>query len=70
MEGIKIFILCKPQSENIFLGTVKVPSVVWSAKAEELLKSLVKRTHKDFPTAQGLIITDLSFEKAEAILFK
>ena len=69
-EGIKLFILSNPVSEYVKVGDVKVSGLVSSAKAPHMMECLVKEVKKKFPTADGLIVYDLTFEKGEAIMFK
>jgi hypothetical protein len=69
MEGLSIFYLCKPIAQTEYVGTVKV-GVTMTNKAGDCLKSLIKRTKKDHPGADALLITDPDFQKADAIRFK
>jgi hypothetical protein len=69
VQGLYIFTDCKPVKEVDYLGTVKVKGVVMSNKYTAMRDLLIKKAKKDFPKADGIIISDDSFE-ADAIKFK
>lgn len=68
IDNIYIFYHCKPKAEIETIGEVKV-SVSLTGKPEELLQTLVKKAHKEFPQAQGIIITN-DMGRADVIKFK
>ena len=66
-EGVYIFHFSEPTSDYKYLGTVKVAGVTWDNDLDTFMKSLMKRCKKDYPTANGLLISD-DFKKADAIM--
>lgn len=66
-QGLYLFHFSEPTNDYKYLGTVKVPGVVWSKDPDTFLKSLMKRCKSDHPSANGLIISD-DYEKADAII--
>jgi hypothetical protein len=66
-EGVYLFHFSEPAGDYKYLGTVKVAGVTWDNNSETYLKSLMKRLKKDYPTANGLIISD-DYEKADAVM--
>lgn len=69
IENLYVFVNSTPEFENKVIGSVKVGGIVGSSKPEDLLNTLIKKCKKDYPTAQALIVYDLSFEKADVITF-
>ncbi len=70
VEGIYVYALSKPNAETTYLGTVEIGGIVSSTKAGHMLKLLIEKTKKKFPTAQAIIITNEDFEKCDAVTFK
>lgn len=68
VEGLYVFMLCRPLSEVKSFGTVKVGMSV----TDDPLHTLIKKTKKEYPEAEGIIISDPDLQKAhaEAISFK
>lgn len=69
-EGIYIFYKSKPTSEYDYLGTVNCPAFVNSVKPEGMLTAMLKKLKKDFTTADAIIFSDASMEKADAVKLK
>lgn len=69
VEGIYIFILCKPVAEYEYQGTLK-SGMTMSGKPDELVNNIVKQCKKKFPSADGIIFSDATLEKADCIKFK
>lgn len=61
--------LSKPTQDYDYLGSVK-KSVAWSGKPDEMLNSLLKKVKKEYPNADGMIITNIDMDKADAVKFK
>lgn len=67
VEGLYIFCDSKPLKNYKYLGSVEVPLTVtdyYNVKR----KALIKKAKKDYPGANGLIITDDKAKKADVIL--
>lgn len=69
IQGLYIFMFCKPISEYQYIGSVS-KSVVWTGRPDEMLNTMINKVKKDFPTADGLIFTDTQMTKVDAIKFK
>lgn len=69
MDGLYIFIKSKPVAENDYLGSVK-KSLALTGNPEEMLNSMIKKVKKEYPSADGIIFTSVSMDKADAIKFK
>lgn len=69
IEGLYIFIQCRPSAEYDYLGSVK-KSLAWSGNPKEMLNSMIKKVKKDYPQANGIIFTSIDMDKADAIKFK
>lgn len=69
IEGLYVFLQCKPVAANEYLGSVK-KSLAWSGKPEEMLNSMIKKVKKDYPKADGIVFTNIDMDKADAIQFK
>lgn len=72
IEGLYVFTDSKPVKEYEYLGTVKA-NWTWSSKYEGIRSTLISKTKKDFPTAQGIILTQTDGTgplKCDAIKFK
>lgn len=68
VSGLYIFIHAKPKCETVFIGTVKA-GMTWKGIAEEKFNALVKKTKKDYPEAEAILISD-DLEKCDAVKFK
>ncbi|MEI8202563.1 MAG: hypothetical protein WCH34_06095 [Bacteroidota bacterium] len=68
-EGLYIFMLCKPVVEFDYLGSVK-KGLALTGQPGEMLNSMIKKVKKDYPTADGIIFTSISMDKADAVLLK
>jgi hypothetical protein len=71
VQGLYIFTDSKPVSDYEYLGTVNV-SMSMSGQYNDVKNSLIKKTKKDFPNAEAIIITLVtgSSDKADVIRFK
>lgn len=69
IKGISIFILSTPKSEYEYLGTVS-KHFAWTGGNDEMIKGLIDKAKKNYPTAQGIVFSSLDFEKGELIKFK
>lgn len=65
-----IFIKCTPVDQYKAMGTVKTGGLVVSAKAEDMIHTLIKKAKKDYPGMQGIIIDNLTFDHATVIQFE
>jgi hypothetical protein len=63
-QGLYIFIRSKPAANYEFLGKLNMPEVVWGGKPKAIA---VRRAHKQFPNANGLIFQSENFGNVEAI---
>lgn len=68
-NGISVFILSTPKAEYTTLESIKI-SFAMSGANNDLLESLIKKAKKQQPNCDGIILYDLSFEKADVIKFK
>lgn len=70
-KNISVFIESAPISEYEQLGTVYMNTdSVTTDLAFNQVKKLMLQAAKNFPTAQGIIVTDLNFHEATVIKFK
>lgn len=69
IKGISVFILSTPKSEYEYLGTVS-KHFAWTGGNDEMIKGLIDKAKKNYPTAQGIVFSSLDFEKGELIKFK
>jgi len=69
IQGYYIFIQAKPLCKYDYLGSVS-KGLAWSGGPEEMLNSIVKKVKKEYPTAEGIVFTSSSMDKADAIKFK
>lgn len=67
-EGLYIFHYSKPVAEFEVLGTLKLPGLTYSERADKCLETLIKRAKKDFPRVEALLVNS-EFSKAECIKF-
>ncbi len=68
-EGLYIFMLSKPVVEFDYLGSVK-KGLALTGQPGEMLNSMIKKVKKEYPTADGIIFTSMSMDKADAVLLK
>lgn len=68
-QGLYIFIQNKPVLTYDYLGSVK-KTLAWSGQPGEMLNSMIKKVKKDYPSADAIIFTTVSMDKADAIKFK
>lgn len=67
-DALYIFYKSKPCSKYEELGTVKV-TISMTGKPEEMLELLVKKSKKNFPTGEALIIADSDMNSASVVKF-
>lgn len=65
-EGIYIFLLSKPVAAYEYQGSVKVGLRI----SGDPLATLIKQCKKEYPAADGLIISDPDLQKAKADCIK
>ena len=70
IEGIYFFYKSKPVDSYDILGTVKAPGVVLSADPKSMIATMIKRSKKEHPTADGIVFTKEDMTACEAIKFK
>lgn len=69
-QGLYIFMLSKPANEYEYLGSIKKGGFVISGQPKEMLNIMIRRTKKDYPDADAIIITTLSMDMADVVKFK
>ena len=69
IENVGVFAYCKPDCGYDVLGTVKLPGLVSSERADRCIETLLKRAKKDFPSTEALIL-NTEFSKAECVKFR
>lgn len=69
MQGVYIFMYCKPVAEYTYLGSIKI-KVAWSGQPEEMLNITLRKLKKDYPGADGIIFTSAQMEMIDVIKFK
>lgn len=69
-QGLYIYMLSKPVSEYEYLGSIKKGGFVISGQPKEMLNIMIRRTKRDYPDADAIIITTLSMDMADVIKFK
>ncbi|MGH1339259.1 MAG: hypothetical protein ACRBFS_24285 [Aureispira sp.] len=73
MQGVYVFTDSEPVQDYEHLGTAKGPSLSFSSGQYQAVRDiLIKRTLKQFPKADGVILHfyDGGIDKADAIIFK
>jgi membrane protease subunit (stomatin/prohibitin family) len=68
-KGVYVYILSTPKNNYEVIGSVK-KVLTWSNRNEELLSELINKAKKDFNNCDGIIISDISMDKADVIKFK
>lgn len=66
VQGVFIFYLCTPAQPFDVLGDIKVRQQ-WSGEPKEQVKTALKSALEQYPTANGILFTDLNMTKAQAI---
>jgi len=71
-EGLYVFVDSKPVKEYDYLGTVKASMTLGDTQYTGCRDRMIKKCKKDYPQADGIIITFKSggADKADAIKFK
>lgn len=67
IEGLHVFSNSKPVTPYDYITTVK-PGVTVNGYHSQVVNSIIRKVKKDYPTADGIIITSNS--SAEVIKFK
>ena len=57
-DGLFVFIESTPTAKYTGIGTVKTPTFIKTDKLKHTIPSAIKRTKKQYPNADGIIITD------------
>lgn len=70
IEGVYVFIHCKPVAQYDFVGTVKITGMVSVNSLDHMMNLCIKQARKDYPTADAIIVTGANCEKADAVKFK
>ena len=66
--NVCVFVFCTPVSEYVVLGTAKVSGFVSNTKPDHMIDLLVKVAKKNYPDAQGVLISDVNnFERADVV---
>ena len=68
-QGIYIFMDSKPMNEYEYLGSIKL-KVLMTGKYSEAKNAFLKKIKKDYPNANGALITDDDGFRIDAILIK
>jgi|GEM_PF-3290173 hypothetical protein len=68
IDGMYIFIECKPTADYKFLGSEK-KSVTWSGSGKESIRGVIKKIRKNYPEADGIIFESIDLDKGDAIKF-
>ena len=66
VQGVFIFYLCTPAQPFDVLGEIKVKQQ-WTGEPKEQVKTALKSALEQYPTANGILFTDLNMQKAQAI---
>lgn len=69
-QGLYIFMLSKPVSEYEYLGSLHKKGLVWTGQPKEMLNIMIRRTKREYPEADAIVITNLSMDMADVIKFK
>ncbi len=69
-EGYYIFMFSRPQKQYEVLGSIEKEGIVWSGKPKEMFKTILNRTKKKYPKADGIIFKGVAMDQAEAIKFR
>ena len=68
-EGVSIFYLSKPTGKYTTVASFKVKQQ-FTGEPKEQIETALKKLHKEYPSADGLIFTDVNMQLAEAIKFE
>lgn len=68
-EGVSIFYLSKPVNKYTTVASFKVKQQ-FTGEPKEQIETALKKLHKEYPQADGLIFTDVNMQLAEAIKFE
>lgn len=68
MNGISVFIHCKPSKKYRTVGTLS-PKVVWSKEADKIIDYMTRKGHEEFPDADAIIFTADDMTRADLIKF-
>jgi len=69
LQGLSIFILSTPAATYDYLGS-ETKKISITGEPGEMLNSMIKKIKKNYPTADGVIFTDVAMKKGDAIKFK
>lgn len=71
-QNLKVFTDCIPVMEYDYLGTVSGSSLTFSGQYEPVRNSIIKKTKKEYPQADGIILhlVNGGIDKADVIKFK
>lgn len=71
-QNLKVFTDCNPVMEYDYLGTVSGTSLTFSGQYEPVRNSIIKKTKKEYPQADGIILhlVNGGVDKADVIKFK
>jgi len=68
-DNYKIFFFSTPVDEYETLGYLKEAKLVWTGKPKEMFKLMLKKTRKQYPNADALIVEELHMNRVRAIKF-
>jgi hypothetical protein len=68
-EGVSIFYLSKPVNKYTTVASFKVKQQ-FTGEPKEQIETALKKLHKEYPSAAGLIFIDVNMQQAEAIKFE
>lgn len=67
-DGYLVFNLSKPAEPYKVMGEIKT-GMTLAGSPKECFNDLLRRLKKNYPKADGMIITSIDMDKAEAIVF-
>jgi hypothetical protein len=69
-QGYFIFMQSQPVAEYKVLGTVKKTGLTLSGDPTEMFNTILKKTKKEYPDADGIIFENVDMQHATCIKFK
>lgn len=68
-QGIYIFVKSKPTFQYKYLGSLTI-DISLTGQPNEMLKTMLKKTKKQYPQADGIIFTSNDMDKVDCIKFE
>lgn len=70
VQGVYIFIQCRPQADYAILGTVEKKGLTILGTPREMYNVIIRRAKRDYPVCEGIIFDNIAMDHATVIRFK